>query len=59
MVRVICPVCKGKDFEEITTNGVTILICKEDGSCFSRTNNSWFHKGKKEINKCRIETSDK
>lgn len=48
MARVLCPVCKGKDFEEITTNGVTILICKEDGSCFSRTNNSWFHKGKKE-----------
>lgn len=59
MARNICPVCKGKDFEEITINGVTILICNEDGSCFSKTNNSWFHIGKKENDKCRIETTDK
>lgn len=47
MSRVICPICKGKDFDEIKTNGVTILVCNNDGSCYSETNKSWFHVGKK------------
>lgn len=56
--KVICPICKGKDFDEITENGVTILICKDDGSCYSKTNDSWFHLGRKGDGKKKLRTSE-
>lgn len=47
MDRVICPVCKGKEFKEYESNGAVVLIC-ECGSCYSQATKGWFHLGEKE-----------
>lgn len=52
--RIICPICRGNEFDEITENGITILICKCDGSCYSKTNDSWFHLGRKDDDKKKL-----
>ncbi|MBO7733941.1 MAG: hypothetical protein J6S67_15360 [Methanobrevibacter sp.] len=49
MAKLICPMCKSKDFTEISSNGTTVCICKEYDSC-CRTDTkpiSWFHVGEK------------
>ena len=43
MLKLICPVCKGKDFKEIESNGATVRICNGCGSCFRVETKSWFH----------------
>lgn len=50
MAKLICPVCKGKDFKKINENDATVCICDGCGSCYRVENKSWFHLG--EMKKC-------
>ena len=47
--NIICPICRGKEFDKKETNGAMILICG-CGSCFDAINKSWFHLGKDKNN---------
>lgn len=45
MLKIICPLCKGKEFKKYESNEATVCICNVCGSCYRLETKSWFHIG--------------